>query len=236
MDNAKTPMNEKLRFFLDVLFFGALWGLLEATLGTLLHLPAFDKAGMYAASTTIMVPLAYCLMANCYKRTGKLYCMPAMGVIAASIKMTVAFVVGFRPSVYNPAIYIIVESLAMMGAVAIFRPTKVLSLKTLAAVIVANTTYQFSYLLINMAMGGTNIFASEKAWINVGEKYLFKFNCVAILYMFGVGAIAYGIVKVLEAKHVEIKFDYKKIIYSPITAAVTFVLAVALTITFAAVF
>lgn len=234
MDDTKT-MNTKLRFVLDVLLFGSLWGILEATLGTLLHLPMFDKAGMYAASTTIMVPIAYYLMANCFKRTGTVFAMPCMGVLAALIKLTVAFVVGFRPSVYNPAIYIVVESLAMMGALAIFRPTNVLSLRTLAAVILANTTYQFAYLMINWANGGTNVFASEKAWINVGEKYLFKFNCVAILYLFASGALFYGLFKLFEKLNIEVKFNYKKIIYSPITASVAFVLAVVLTITLAAI-
>ena len=84
-----------------------------------------------------------------------------------------------------------------------------------------------------MAMGGTNIFASEKAWINVGEKYLFKFNCVAILYVFGSGAIFYGLFKLFEKLNVEVKFDYKRIVYSPITASVAFVLALALTMTLA---
>ena len=234
MDNTKT-MNFKIRFALDILLFGSLWGILEATLGTLLHLPMFDKAGMYAASTTIMVPIAYYLMANCFKRTGTVFAMPCMGVLAALIKLTVAFVIGFRPSVYNPAIYIVAESLAMMGALAIFRPTNVLSLRTLGAVILANTTYQFAYLMINWANGGTNVFASEKAWINVGEKYLFKFNCVAILYLFASGALFYGLFKIFEKLNIEVKFDYKKIIYSPITASVAFVLAVALTITLAAI-
>lgn len=228
-------MNPKLRLFLDVLIFGSLWGILEATLGTLLHMPFFDKAGMYAASSTIMVPIAYYLMANCYKKTGSLLSVFFMGLIASAIKLSVALVIGFRPSVYNPAIYIVVESLSMMGALAIFRPKNVLSFRSLATVIVANTTYQFSYLMINWANGGTNIFASEKAWINVGEFYLFKMNCVAILYLFASGAIAYGVIKLLERLHVEVKFDYKRILYSPITAAIVFSVAVGITITFAAV-
>ena len=68
-----------------------------------------------------------------------------MGVIASLIKLMVAFFVGFIPSVYNPAIYIIVESLCMFGALAIFKPKDVLSLRTLASVIVANTLYQASF-------------------------------------------------------------------------------------------
>ena len=234
MEETKT-FSTKIKFLITVLLFGSIWGIIEATLGTLLHLPMVDKVGMYACSSTIIVPIAYYLMANCYKRTGAFYSLPIMGIIAASIKLTVGFVVGFRPSVFNPALYIIAESLAMMGAVAIFRPTKVLSLKTLAAVILANTTYQFSYLLINMAMGGTNIFASEKAWVTVGEKYLFTFNGLAILYLFAGGAIFFGLFKLFEKLHVEVKFDYKKIIYSPITASVAFAIAVALTITLAAI-
>ena len=234
MENERPALNEKLKFWLTILLFGSLWGLVEATLGTLLHLPFFDKAGMYAASSTIIVPIAYYLMANCYKRTNSLVSVFFMGTIASLIKLSVAFVIGFRPSVYNPAIYIIVESLAMMGALAVFRPTNVLSLKSLATVILANTTYQLSYLMINMAMGGTNIF-TQKGWLNVGELYLFKFNCVAILYLFASGAIFYGVLKLLERLNVEVKFDYKKILYSPITASACFLVAVALTITFAAV-
>ncbi len=104
MENEKSKLSIMLRLFLDVLLFGSVWGILEATLGTLLHLPFVDKAGMYAASSTIMVPIAYYLMANCYKRTGKFYALPMMGVIAALLKLTVAFIVGFSPRVYNPAI------------------------------------------------------------------------------------------------------------------------------------
>ncbi len=224
---------QTLTVLLNVVFFGALLGILEATLGTVLHLPVLDKAGMYAASTTIMLPIAYYLMAICYKKTGSRWAVFVMGVIAALIKLSVAIVIGFRPSVYNPAIYIVVESLMMGVALIIFNPKNVLSFRTLGAMIFANTLYQFSYLLINMAMGGTNVFASEKAWIEVGEKYLFKFNCVAILYTFASGAIAFGVMKLLEKANVSLKFDIKKLVNSPITAAVTLVIAFTLTLTMA---
>ncbi len=220
-----------LSILLGTITFGALWGILEATLGTLLHLPFFDNAGMYACSSTIIIPIAYALMAACYKKTGSLFSIPAMGVVAALIKLTVAFFVGFKPSVYNPAIYIVVESLAMFGAVAIFRPKNVLSLKTLASIIVANTVYQFSFLLIKMAMGGTNIFASEEAWVKSGEFYLFKANCVAILYTFIVGSIMYGCVALAHKYNWNVKFDFNKIIFSPITAGVLCTIAIAASIT-----
>jgi hypothetical protein len=221
----------KVKILLTTITFGAIWGIVEATLGTVLHLPFFDKVGMFAASSTIIIPIAYALMALCYKKTGSLFSVPLMGVIASLIKLMVAFFVGFIPSVYNPAIYIIVESLCMFGALAIFKPKDVLSLRTLASIIVANTLYQASFLLIKMSMGGTNIFASQAAWINVGEKYLFKFNCVAILYTFAVGSTIYGILHLLRKLNFKFKFDFNKIINSPITAATLSIVAIAATLT-----
>lgn len=220
-----------LKLIFNVLFWGAVWGIMEATLGTLLHLPLFDKAGMYACSSTIIIPLAYILMANCYKKTESFYAVYLMGLIASAIKLTVAFFVGFIPSVYNPAIYIVVEALMMGTALLIFRPKNVLSLKTLGAMMVANTLYQFAFLVIKMLNGGTNIFASEAAWKKGAEPYLFTINCLAILYTFGVGAIAFGILKVAEKYNWKFKFDLNKFIISPITAAVSLTLAITVTIT-----
>lgn len=229
----ETNKKSVLLILINVLFFGALWGILEATLGTLLHLPFFDKAGMYMASTTIMLPIAYFLMANCYKKTDSFYAVFLMGIVASLIKLSVAFVLGFIPSVYNPAIYIVVESLMMGSALAIFRPKNVLSLRTFGAVVLANTLYQFSYLMINWAMGGTNVFASKEVWQNVGEKYLFKFNCVAILYFGGVSALSYLVLQLFAKYNVRIKFDFNKIINSPIAAGVTLAVALTLSMTLA---
>ena len=228
--------NNFLKTFLCVVFFGSLWGILEATLGTLLHLPFFDKFGVFGASTAIMLPIAYCLMANCYKTSGSKYAVFLMGVLASCIKLTVAFVVGFRPSVYNPAIYIVVESLAMGTALIIFNPKNVLSLRTLGAIIFANTVYQFSYLMINWAMGGTNIFASQKAWEYTGQHYLFTLNCVCILYSFAIGGLSYAIMKVLAKYNVSEKINIKKLIYNPIAASIAAVVAISITLTFALIF
>lgn len=222
-----------LTIILSVLFFGALWGILEATLGTLLHLPFFDKFGIYGASTTIIVPLAFLLMSLCYKKTNALFSLPMMGILASIIKLSVGLVIGFRASVYNPAIYILIESLVMMSAVAVFRPKNVLSLRTLGTFILANTLYQFSYLTINYWMGGTNVFASIEAWERVGEKYLLKMNMVAILYSLLIGGLSYLVLKLLQKYNFEIKFDINKIIYSPITASILTFVAFGVTIGFA---
>ena len=60
---------KKLKLVITVLMLGGLWGLLEATLGTLLHLDAFDS--IIFASTAVLLPIAYLIMGAAYKETGK---------------------------------------------------------------------------------------------------------------------------------------------------------------------
>ena len=226
-------MENKLttKMIFQVLFWGALWGIVEATLGTILHLPVFDAPGIYLCSSTIIIPIAYCLMANCYKRTGSFYSVYLMGVLAGVIKLTTAFIIGFINRVYMPAIYIVVESLAMGTALAVFKPKNVLSLKTFASVVVANTAYQFLYLAIRIADNNPNAFASMEAWSKLGEPYVLTINFVACLYTLAIGGAIYGLVKLAEKKNWNFKFSLDKIIYSPITASVSVALALALTIT-----
>ena len=219
-----------VKMLLEVLFWGAIWGIVEATLGTILHLSVFDAPGIYLCSSTIIIPIAYCLMANCYKRTDSFYCVYLMGVLAGLIKLTTAFIIGFINKVYMPAIYIVVEALAMGTALLIFRPKNVLSLKTFAAIVVANTAYQLSYLVIRMADGGANAFASAEAWHELAEPYILTINFVACMYTLVIGSAAYGVFKLAEKRNWNLKFDLNKIIYSPITASVAVTLAVGLTV------
>ena len=210
-----------LKILFAVLLFGGLWGILEATLGTLLHLPIVDKAGMYACSTTIMVPIAYFLMGACYKRTDTFRSVFYMGFLAGAIKALVCVI--FHLS-FNPVYYIILEALCMGGALALFRPTNVISFKGLATMILANTTYLAlaTFIRINVVTSTPKMFMANF------EKYTFMFNAVAILYTFAAGAAIYGIMQL--ANKFEWKFDgVKKIVYSPITAAVVATVMVALT-------
>ena len=73
-------------------------------------------------------------------------------------------------------------------------------------------------------------------WKKAGEKYLFTYNGVAILYALLIGGAAYGINKLLTKLNIEAKFDYKKLFNSPITASATLAVAFALTISLAAIY
>ena len=234
MENKKRILN----ILFAVLLFGALWGIVEATLGTVLHLPFFEAGKLFTKSSVIIVPIAFFFMALCYKKTGSLLSVLFAGILAASIKLCTAFVMGMTIYVYFPAIYIVVESLAMMGALAIFRPTKVLSLRSFASFVAANTSYQFAYVSIASIVAvanptltkNINAFANMQNWQKVGEKYLFTYNGIAIVYALVLGGALYGLYRLALKLNLNTKVDYKKFVYSPITASVAVALAVALTI------
>lgn len=227
MENTNKKFN--LRMVLTILFWGALWGIVEATLGTILHLPGFEGTGIYFASSTIILPIAYCLMANCYKKTNSFYSVYLMGIVAGIIKLSVGFVIGFIDRVYFPAMYIVLEALAMGSALALFRPKNVLSLKTFGALVLANTTYQFMYLVVR-SLTSESVFASMDAWKAAGEKYLFTINGVAILYSFAIGGAAFGIFKLAEKYNWNLKFDFNKLVTSPISVSIALALSFGLTI------
>lgn len=238
---------ENKKKILSILFasllFGALWGIFEATLGTLLHLPFFEAGKLFTKSSIIMVPIAFLFMTLCYKKTTSLLSVLFAGIVSATIKLSTAFVMGMTIYVYFPAIYIVVESLAMMGALAIFRPTKVLSLKSFASFVTANTSYQFAYISIASIVAvasptltkNINAFENMTNWQKVGEKYLFTYNGVAIVYALAFGAILFGLYCLAIKLHLNEKVALRKIVNSPITASVALVAAFALSISLATI-
>ena len=214
MEKQYKPLN----ILFSVLFFGGLWGFLEATLGSLLHLKLFNGFGMYACSTTIMVPIAMTLMAVCYKKTNVFRSAVYIGIIAAIMKAIVCAI--FHLS-FNPVYYILLESLSMMVGIIIFRPTRVLSFKSLGMFIFANTTYLFASSFIRMNPMTTQF----KPFVADMEKYVFMFNAVAIIYVFAVGAATYGVLKLIPSNETS-EERVNKLVFSPISASIAMTLMV----------
>ena len=229
MDNLENTeiveKNEKgkrtLKILFSVLLFGGLWGILEATLGSLLHMP-FVPGTMFLASTTIMVPIAYFLMGACYKRTETFRSVFYMGVLAAAIKSLACLI--FHMS-FNPVYHILLESLFMGLALLAIRPKKVISFAGLGTVILANTSYQAvgTFLRVNVMTTTRRVFMENF------EKYTFKFNCVAILYTFAVGAIIFGVLKLAEKYNWNFS-KIEKVIFHPAFAGSVAAVAVVLTL------
>lgn len=212
----KEVKNEHLKTLLSVLFFGGLWGIIEATLGSLLHLPIFDATGIFFCSSTIIVPIAMFMLGCCYKYTGKVRSLIYMGILAASIKAIVCAIFGLK---FNPVYYIMLESLVMTGAVILVRPTKLVSLKGLLTFAFANTVYSLGFITIKSKFNITG---------DLALKYLVETNLLAIAYVAVVGLIAYAIIKL--SKNKEEKLPLKKLVYSPIIASLLVATSIALTV------
>ena len=95
-----------------IVFFGAIWGLLEATLGYALHfLPVL-------ISGSIMFPLAAMILMMADKKLEQPWLLMMIGFVAASIKSINFFMPGLLPiKTYNPMIAIMIQSLVMVGVV-----------------------------------------------------------------------------------------------------------------------
>lgn len=214
-------MKRFVKILTVTLLFGGLWGLLEATLGTLLHLP-FMPRNMFLASTTIMVPIAYFLMGACYKRSGTFRSVIYMGFIAGGMKALACLI--FHLS-FNPVFHILLESAFMAVAILVIRPKDVLSFKGLGTMILANTLYlaTSTFIRVNALSSTADVF-----WSNF-MNYTFMYNCVAILYSFAFGAALYGL-KLLVNK-TSFNFDkVKQIIYHPAFAGSVAVVALVCTL------
>ena len=224
MEETKNRKQDILNTIFAVLLFGGLWGIVEATIGSFLHLSFIHNTRLiFLSSTTVLVPIAYYLMGGCYKRTGKARSVIYMGILASIIKVIGALIFA---SNLEPALYMLMEALAMAGALLVIRPKKVVSYEGLATFILASTVYLLATTFYRIG-SGTQI-TGQIVLENI-EKYVFKYNCVAILYAFAFGAILYGFIKLAEAK--EWKFEkVRKIIYHPAFAGSMAAVALAVTL------
>ena len=221
MNEKMSRKQEILNMLFSVLLFGGLWGINEATLGTLLHMPFVNRT-MFLSATTILVPIAFALMGACYKRTNTFRCCLYMGILAASMKAISCLI--FKIS-FNPCYYILIESLAMGVAVLIIRPKTIISFAGLATMIVASTTYLIASTPLRIHIKEV----TQAQFMNNFETYVFKFNCVAILYMFAAGAVIYGFLKLAEAR----EWNFSKVkdfIFHPAFAGSVAAIALAVTL------
>jgi hypothetical protein len=216
---------EKRKNILNILFstllFGGLWGILEATLGSLLHMP-FVHSTMFLASTTIMVPIAYFLMGACYKRTNSYRSVFYMGILAGGIKLLACAI--FHMS-FNPVYYILMESLFMGLALLVIRPKNVISFAGLGTMILANTLYLGVSTFVRVSV----MTATQSVFVENFIKYTFTLNAIAILYTFAVGAIIFGVIKLKE----KYNWNFSKIesvIYHPAFASSVAAVALVLTV------
>ncbi|NCA66751.1 MAG: hypothetical protein EOM87_01660 [Clostridia bacterium] len=101
---------------LHILFWGALWGLFEATAGYLLHLLPANIGWV------VWFPAAFIFMERVYNKTGKPYAVLLVALFASSVKLLNLFMPGIRiDRVLNPAISILLEGITVFSVFLIFK-------------------------------------------------------------------------------------------------------------------
>ncbi|MHC1787160.1 MAG: hypothetical protein AB9880_08890 [Christensenellales bacterium] len=103
----------------SLLFWGGVWGILEASLGQVLHLAAVALPGLPGA---VMFPLAFFCMRRAYGAGGGSRAPLQIAGISAAIKLVDLLVPGHDAlRVINPALSILLEGLAVTALLALPR-------------------------------------------------------------------------------------------------------------------
>jgi hypothetical protein len=96
----------------EILFWGSCWGLLEVTLGYVIHRFAIAIPGLPGF---VMFPAAFWLIQKAVDSSGRKDIILKMTVIAASLKLLDFLIPGSDPiRIINPALSILMEGLAVM--------------------------------------------------------------------------------------------------------------------------
>ena len=199
MNNKKTLKNTVMA----VIFFGAAWGLLEATMGYLLHwLP-----GMW--SGLVMFPIGSALMYWAYQNTGRRSAILYVGLLAAAIKaINFAFPVHWEGlmRVYTPMISIILESLTVFAVSYLFEKKASPVNQTLihlGAIVLAIVSWRTLFLAnqaVQSAISGN--LAAQLSSFEASARFVF-INGVYELLVFAIIYIIYRSIQALLAMRKE---------------------------------
>lgn len=134
--------NKKIQTVLTILFFGGIWGIVEATVGYVLHsfFPVF-------LSGTLMFPFVGYILVKAYRTIDSKKALIWIGVVAAAIK-SVDFLM---PQItyfktLNPMIFIVVEALIVVVVLKAFDSDNLVA--KLVAFPVASLGWRIAFLAI----------------------------------------------------------------------------------------
>lgn len=124
-----------------IIFWGALWGLEEATLGHLLHITTLN-IGWF-----LWFPLAYFFMGIVYKQTGKLHSILFTSIIAAVIKLVDFFIITNSVIIICPALSIILEGISLFAILKTIDRKKLIQKHKMVEIASASLLWRVLFLL-----------------------------------------------------------------------------------------
>ncbi len=205
--------NNPLSLIITVIFFGALWGILEATLGYALQfLPAFF-------SGLIMFPIATGILTKAYQRTSSQKALLMIGVVAATIKSVNLFMPIYHWRTINPMVAIILETLLITAVVMII--VKRSAPQQLIAIFGVSYAWRTLYLLyMGAQMLATGFVHQDISSVQHIATFILIHGSLS-------AGIAFGVVHL--SQYFSTVFN-RRLQINPITAVITLVIAVALTL------
>jgi hypothetical protein len=195
-----------------IVFYGALWGILEASLGYVLHFIPALIAG------SIMFPLAGMILYKVYKKTDSAFALIYVGLVATSIKAINLFM----PNIHiykaiNPMIAIMLEAVV----VAIVIKPLLSSSKTKQITLIASVSFGWR-ILFWMWMGSQYIITGFVSPYVSDGAFVLSFTLIEGI----IGAmILYGLYELENKISHAIQFDKK-----PIIAASMLIISIVTTI------
>lgn len=207
----------KIKNLPAIIFFGSIWGIIEATLGYVLHLL---PVSIYI-SGTVLFPIVTLILYKAYKYTNSKSSLLAIGGIAALIKAVDFFMPFGSPfKIINPIYSIIIESLMVFAVIILLDKDDLLS--KIKALTIASIGWRLLYLAYNGGQYLINGFVSD---------YLASFSAaIQFVLIFGIISSILGLGLLYLDSHVsnKSKNTIKKI--NPLISLATLVIAIVLTI------
>ena len=201
-----------------IIFFGAVWGIIEASVGYLLHsLPV----SIYI-SGTVLFPIVSYILYKSYKVTNSKTALLSIGFIAAAIKAVDFFMPFGSPfKIINPMLAIIMESIVVLVVITIIDRDNLKS--KVAGFLAASIGWRVLYLSYSGVQYLSNGFQSD---------YIVSFQAIIqFALLFGIISAAIGLgIHYLDKSVVK---THKTTIFrkiNPIVSLATLAIAIALTL------
>ncbi len=207
--------NNKLELITKIVFFGAVWGILEATLGYVLHFLPMLISG------TLMFPLVMYVLYRAYKSTDSRKAVFFVGLIAIMIKSTNLFLPMLPAAkTINPMIAMFVQSLLVFILIPLLESDK--QVNKVSAVVVASLGWRLvviGYYAVNYLTTGFLSF------------YLESFNSIfTFVAIDGLVSALLAIVLLLSLGDIKVTKKIDSVHINPLISAAVFALAIILTL------
>lgn len=207
-----------------IIFWGALWGLEEATLGHLLHVTTLN-IGWF-----IWFPLAYFFMYQVFKQTGKLNSILFTAIVAAAIKFVNLFMTANLVIVICPALSILLEGISSFAFLKLMDGKKHMPKYKLAEIVTVSLAWRILFLIGLLALPTWIMSTYPFKGVFAIFKFILYEGTLNGLFIYGIIVLVKKINKINEKKNTYIKPFTEKIIKSKVIESISYKPVVSLSI------